>query len=148
MLALSRLRHQRQRSVPLWSSTRHHQIFLVHRRHNPDTHEITADMHSLSHTHVYPHWVAGTLPLGRLQHQWQKNAAHQSSTQHHQLSLVHARCKHEITAAISHNHKPPQIRPSGCPGAEGPGFKSQPRHCRVTVLGKLFTTIVALFTKQ
>ena len=23
-------------------------------------------------------------------------------------------------------------------GAEGPGFKSQPRRCRVTVLGKLF----------
>ena len=23
--------------------------------------------------------------------------------------------------------------------AEGPGFKSQPRRCRVTVLGKLFT---------
>ena len=33
-------------------------------------------------------------------------------------------------------------------GAEGPGFKSQPRHCRVTVLGKLFTPIVPLFTKQ
>jgi len=33
-------------------------------------------------------------------------------------------------------------------GAEGPGFKSQPRRCRVTVLGKLFTTIVPLFTKQ
>ena len=30
----------------------------------------------------------------------------------------------------------------------GPGFKSQPRRCRVTVLGKLFTTIVPLFTKQ
>jgi len=28
-------------------------------------------------------------------------------------------------------------------GAEGPGFKSQPRRCRVTVLGKLFTPIVA-----
>ena len=27
-------------------------------------------------------------------------------------------------------------------GAEGPGFKSQPRRCRVTVLGKLFTHIV------
>ena len=27
-------------------------------------------------------------------------------------------------------------------GAEGPGFKSQPRRCRVTVLGKLFTPIV------
>ena len=27
-------------------------------------------------------------------------------------------------------------------GAEKPGFKSQPRHCRVTVLGKLFTLIV------
>ena len=27
-------------------------------------------------------------------------------------------------------------------GAEGPGFKSQPRCCRVTVLGKLFTPIV------
>ena len=27
-------------------------------------------------------------------------------------------------------------------GAEGPGFKSQPRLCRVTVLGKLFTPIV------
>jgi len=33
-------------------------------------------------------------------------------------------------------------------GAEGPGFKSQPQHCRVTVLGKLFTPIVPLFTKQ
>ena len=31
-------------------------------------------------------------------------------------------------------------------GAEGPGFKSQPRRCRV--LGKLFTPIVPLFTKQ
>jgi len=33
-------------------------------------------------------------------------------------------------------------------GAEGPGFKSQPRRCRVTVLGKLFTPVVLLFTKQ
>ena len=33
-------------------------------------------------------------------------------------------------------------------GAVGPGFKSQPRRCRVTVLGKLFTPIVPLFTKQ
>ena len=33
-------------------------------------------------------------------------------------------------------------------GAEGPGIKSQPRRCRVTVLGKLFTPIVPLFTKQ
>jgi len=33
-------------------------------------------------------------------------------------------------------------------GAVGPAFKSQPRRCRVTVLGKLFTPIVPLFTKQ
>ena len=34
-------------------------------------------------------------------------------------------------------------------GAEGPGAnKSQPRRCRVTVSGKLFTPIVPLFTKQ
>ena len=33
-------------------------------------------------------------------------------------------------------------------GAEGPGFKTQPRRCQVTVLGKLFTPIVPLFTKQ
>jgi len=33
-------------------------------------------------------------------------------------------------------------------GAEGPEFKSQPRRCRVTVLGKLFAPIVPLFTKQ
>ena len=33
-------------------------------------------------------------------------------------------------------------------GAEGPGFKSQPRRCRVTVLGKLFAPIVPLFTKH
>ena len=33
-------------------------------------------------------------------------------------------------------------------GAERPGFKSQPRRCRVTVLDKLFTPIVPLFTKQ
>ena len=31
--------------------------------------------------------------------------------------------------------------------AEGPGFKSQSRRCRVTVLGKLFTPIVPVFTK-
>jgi len=31
-------------------------------------------------------------------------------------------------------------------GAEGPGFKSQLRRCRVTVLGKLFTPVVPLFT--
>ena len=29
-------------------------------------------------------------------------------------------------------------------GAEGPEFKSQPRRCRVTVLGKLFAPIVPL----
>ena len=33
-------------------------------------------------------------------------------------------------------------------GAVGPGFKSQPRRYRVTVLGKLFTPTVPLFTKQ
>jgi len=33
-------------------------------------------------------------------------------------------------------------------GAEGPGFKLQPRRCPVTVLGKLLTPIVPLFTKQ
>jgi len=33
-------------------------------------------------------------------------------------------------------------------GEEGPWFTSQPRRCRVTVLGKLFTPIVPLFTKQ
>ena len=33
-------------------------------------------------------------------------------------------------------------------GAVRPGFKSQPRRCRVTVLGKLFTPIVLLFTNQ
>jgi len=33
-------------------------------------------------------------------------------------------------------------------GAVGPGFKSQPRRCRVTVLGKLLTPMVPLFTKQ
>jgi len=32
-------------------------------------------------------------------------------------------------------------------GAEGSGFKSQSRRCRVTVLGKLLTTIVPLFSK-
>ena len=33
-------------------------------------------------------------------------------------------------------------------GTAGPGFKSQSRRCRVTVLGKLFTPIVPLFSKQ
>ena len=33
-------------------------------------------------------------------------------------------------------------------GTEGPGFKSQLRRCRVTVLGKLLTPILPLFTKQ
>jgi len=33
-------------------------------------------------------------------------------------------------------------------GTVGPGLKSQPRWCQVTVLGKLFTPIVPPFTKQ
>ena len=33
-------------------------------------------------------------------------------------------------------------------GTEGPVFKLQSRRCRVTGLGKLFTPIVPLFTKQ
>jgi len=33
-------------------------------------------------------------------------------------------------------------------GAVGSGFKSQPLRCQVTVLGKLFTPTVPLFTKQ
>ena len=33
-------------------------------------------------------------------------------------------------------------------GAEGPGFRSHSRRCRITVLGKLLTPIVPLFTKQ
>ena len=33
-------------------------------------------------------------------------------------------------------------------GAEGPGFKSQLRCCRVTVSGKLFIPIVPLFTNR
>ena len=33
-------------------------------------------------------------------------------------------------------------------GAEGSGFKSQSQRCRVTVLGKLFTPTLPLFTKQ
>jgi len=33
-------------------------------------------------------------------------------------------------------------------GAEGPGFRSQPRRCRLTILGKLFTPIVPLFIEQ
>jgi len=33
-------------------------------------------------------------------------------------------------------------------GAEGPEFKSQSRRCLVTVLGKLLTPTVPLFTKQ
>ena len=33
-------------------------------------------------------------------------------------------------------------------GAEGPGFISPSRRCRVTVFGKLSTPIVPLFTKQ
>ena len=33
-------------------------------------------------------------------------------------------------------------------GAEGPRYKSQPRRCRVKVLGKLLTPTVPLFTKQ
>ena len=32
--------------------------------------------------------------------------------------------------------------------AQKAGFKLQPRRCRVTVLGKLLTPIVPLFTKQ
>jgi len=37
---------------------------------------------------------------------------------------------------------------SGTESRRRPGFKSQPRRCGVTVLGKLLTTIVPLFTKQ
>ena len=58
-------------------------------------------------------------------------------------------------ASQSHFHQPTAIGWLGSrvvsvldSGAVGPGFKSQPRCCRVTVLGKLFTPTVPLFTKQ
>jgi len=64
----------------------------------------------------------------------------------------------DFTVGRSCRHFVPRIRPVGRlgsrvvsmldSGAEGPGFKSQLRRCRVTVLGKLVTAIVPLFTKQ
>jgi len=76
--------------------------------------------------------------------------------------------KHTRTHARTHTHaavretrctaqpdSSPPAHPTGSrvvsvqdSGAVGPGFKLQPRRCRVTVLGKLFTPIVPLFTKQ
>jgi len=62
-------------------------------------------------------------------------------------SLLHALClKNEQTTLLTWlGSRVVSVLDSG---AEGPGFKSQPRRCRVTVLGKLFTPVVPLFTKQ
>jgi len=73
---------------------------------------------------------------------------------------VHAHCPcswHEITTPSSRVFNPrytlvvwPGSRVVSVldSGAEGPVFKLQSRRCRVTVLGKLFTPIVPLFTKH
>ena len=59
-------------------------------------------------------------------------------------------CDHNINsmAQVMFKMSPLALDASTISGAEEPGFKSQPRRCRVTVLGKLFTPIVPLFTKQ
>jgi len=78
-----------------------------------------------------------------------------------QLSTIHLRrhqhLLHPLTPHIMprYTHKHPQTGQLGSrvvsvldSGAEGPGFKSQPRRCRITVLGKLFTPILLLLFKQ
>ena len=57
-------------------------------------------------------------------------------------------CKYKIYDDLSQGWLGSRVVSMLDSGAEGPGFNSQPRRCRVTVLGKLFTPIVPLFTKQ
>jgi len=61
---------------------------------------------------------------------------------------IAARCAHLYSGVHSEGWLGSRVVSVLDSGAEGPGFKSQPRRCRVTVLGKLFTSIVPLFTKQ
>jgi len=63
------------------------------------------------------------------------------------LVLVH-RVQYYLHAAASTDWLGSRVVSVLDSGAERPGFKSQSRRCRVTVLGKLFTPIVPLFTKQ
>ena len=70
---------------------------------------------------------------------------------HHNATDMHCHSTSCTTTAKGRNRRSPYSDGSVAvldSGAEGPGFKSQPRRSRVTVLGKLFTPIVPLFTKQ
>ena len=58
------------------------------------------------------------------------------------------RCLRPISASAYRGSLGSRVLSVPDSGAEGPGFKSQSRRCRVTVLGKLFTPIVSMFTKQ
>ena len=57
-------------------------------------------------------------------------------------------CKYKISDDLSQGWLGSRVVSMLDSGAEGHGFNSQSRRCRVTVFGKLFTPIVPLFTKQ
>ena len=63
-----------------------------------------------------------------------------SFTKHTQLSVVVVRRVTELSE-ISQGWLDSRVVSLLDSSAVGPGFKSQPRRCRVTVLGKLFTPI-------
>jgi len=67
-------------------------------------------------------------------------------TRRHQPHAVHGRFAR--TAIVSPGSLGSRVVSVLDSGAVRPGFKSRSRRCRVTVLGKLFTPIVPLFTKQ
>jgi len=73
--------------------------------------------------------------LGLASYAWSGYVLRDLSFDYHLLGLDRTRLRSRVVSVLDSD-------------AVGPGLKSQPRRCRVTVLGKLFTPIVPLFTKQ
>ena len=77
-----------------------------------------------------------------------------TTTEHRQSTQIGSSIRTHVSNISIYSHTTKHRRLGGRvvsvldSGAEGPGFKSQPQRRRVTVLGKLFTPIVPLFTKQ
>jgi len=93
------------------------------------------------HVHVYS--VQRTRRLGRRQRSPQRYLSANSAFRSYP-SVFRLHCQRSLTLSVQYYISPSRVAGMLDSGAEGPGFKSQSRCCRVTVLGKLFTPFVCL----
>ena len=98
-----------------------------------------------THTHTHTHTASACLPAGRA-----RSSRTITTNNARRYCIAYYSSRHATLHATTSYLRWLDSRVVSVldSGAEGSGFESQPRRCRVIALGKLFTPIVPLFTKH